>query len=275
VRDRAKSPNTIAANSVAAYSVLPPPPGSGRLFYEYYEIGSPALIPDYGTLTAKASGWCNKIDLTRALRADNFGFRFTGTVSVPAAGEYTFYTNSDEGSNLYINGSLVVNNDGWHPVREASGKVTLPAGKHQLVVTYFEIGGDTTLQVSWAGPSFAKTELVPDSPCFISTTSLPSPIIRPAAGTACGTAFSVRADAVAGRICVRVRLPRQARGRALVELYTAGGRLVGKSAAVPGETGFFTMKFSNAGAPLPAGIYLCRVSAGGFNRLASVISAGR
>ena len=43
--------------------------------------------------------------------SENFCARWTGVVRCPVEGEYTFYTNSDDGSQLFIDGHLVVGFD--------------------------------------------------------------------------------------------------------------------------------------------------------------------
>lgn len=94
-----------------------------------------------------------------AHREDDYGFRFRGALDVPASGRYTFYTTSDDGSMLYIDGALVVDNRGQHGPTEAEGEVTLTAGGHALEVTFFEHMGGDELSVRWKGPGFAKQEL--------------------------------------------------------------------------------------------------------------------
>jgi hypothetical protein len=92
-------------------------------------------------------------------RDDYFALRFTGYINIQTGGEYTFYTNSDEGSKLYVNGSLVVDNDGLHGTQEESGTVSLTAGKHLIVVTYFEYDGEQGLIVSYSGPGISKKQI--------------------------------------------------------------------------------------------------------------------
>ncbi|MGD8501940.1 MAG: PA14 domain-containing protein, partial [Phycisphaerales bacterium] len=82
---------------------------------------------------------------------------------------YTFYTTSDDGSQLFIDGAMVVDNDGTHGMVEQSGTVSLSAGLHDIVVTMFELGGGEGLDVEWEGPVIAR-EAVPDD-----VLSLPSP----------------------------------------------------------------------------------------------------
>ncbi|PYM12846.1 MAG: hypothetical protein DME18_10345, partial [Verrucomicrobia bacterium] len=81
---------------------------------------------------------------------DRFAARFTGTVFAPAGGQYTFYSSSDDGSAVYIDGQLVVNNDGNHPTREASGTVTLIAGVHTFEARFYEYNGDAWRVLRWS-----------------------------------------------------------------------------------------------------------------------------
>lgn len=71
-------------------------------------------------------------------------------------GKYTFWTASDDGSKLYIDGKLVVNNDGLHGMRSRSKKVHLSKGVKIIVVDFFQRGGGKGLKVDWAGPGFGK-----------------------------------------------------------------------------------------------------------------------
>ncbi len=128
------------------------------LNYAYYE-GAWGALPNFGALTPVRTGTTPTPDITPRLRADNFAFRYTGYVKVPTDGVYTFYTASDDGSQLFIGSTLVVNNDGLHATQEASGPIGLKAGVHAFTVTFFESGGDQVLNVSYAGPGIAKTAI--------------------------------------------------------------------------------------------------------------------
>jgi hypothetical protein len=54
---------------------------------------------------------------------DYYAARWTGSIRLDTAGAYTFYTSSDDGSRLYIDGSLVVNNDNIHPKNRSYPKL--------------------------------------------------------------------------------------------------------------------------------------------------------
>ena len=92
---------------------------------------------------------------------DSFGIRYTGAINVATGGSYTFYTTSDDGSALYIDGVMVVNNDFSQGPTERSGTVALTAGTHAIEIRYFEGGGGEELQVHVSGPDTAgiKTAL--------------------------------------------------------------------------------------------------------------------
>ncbi len=138
---------------------------NNSLKYSYYE-GSYAALPDFNALTPKKTGDINNFDISVADAQDYFAFKFDGIIRVPVDGNYTFYTTSDDGSKLYINGTsesnLVVNNDGLHGTVEASGNIFLTAGAHSIRVAFFEAAGDQVLKVAYQGPGIAK-QLIPDS----------------------------------------------------------------------------------------------------------------
>jgi hypothetical protein len=93
--------------------------------------------------------------------ADNVGAEFTGWVNIPAAGTWSFFTESDDGSKLYIDNQLVVDNDGLHGMEELGGTVNIATpGKHLFEVEFFEAGGGAGLIVSWQGPAVEK-QVVP------------------------------------------------------------------------------------------------------------------
>jgi PKD repeat protein len=126
--------------------------------YSYYE-GTWSTLPNFSSLTAVKSGNVSSFDMSVRNRTDNYAFQYTGYVQVPADGQYTFYTSSDDGSKLYIGTTQVVDNDGLHALQERSGTIGLRAGKHSITVTFFEATGGEGLTVSYSGPTLAKTTI--------------------------------------------------------------------------------------------------------------------
>ena len=129
--------------------------------YRYYE-GAWNALPDFNALTPAASGTTTSISVAPRLREDNFGLRFDANIAIPTAGAYTFYTNSDDGSRLWVGSTLVVDNDGLHGPQERSGVINLAAGTYAVGVAFFELGGGQVIDVSVSGPGLAK-QTIPNS----------------------------------------------------------------------------------------------------------------
>jgi hypothetical protein len=71
-------------------------------------------------------------------RYEWFAIDYSGRFWAEKPGDYDFSLTSDDGSNLYIDGELVVDNDGIHQTRERSGTVRLSRGVHDIRVSYFQ-----------------------------------------------------------------------------------------------------------------------------------------
>ena len=125
--------------------------------YEYYE-GEWLVLPDFETLTALHSGLVHEFHLEGVpdRRENHYGIRYEGTLQVETPGRYVFYTRSDDGTRLFVDGDEVVNNDGSHGPLESSGSIELDSGPVNLVVEYFEDVGGEHLQVFYKGPDFSK-----------------------------------------------------------------------------------------------------------------------
>ena len=87
---------------------------------------------------------------------NDWGARFSGVLDVPHAGNWTFYINSDDGSELWINGESIAQNHGMHGMREISGWVNLTAGLHDVRLEFFQGGGPHGFIFSWEGPNTSK-----------------------------------------------------------------------------------------------------------------------
>ena len=95
-------------------------------------------------------------DLSPRRRDDQFGLVFEGLLDVPGDGIYYFATRSDDGSQLFVDGQLVVDNDGEHAPVATSGEIALAKGRHALRLTFFENRGGEELAVEWEGPGFGR-----------------------------------------------------------------------------------------------------------------------
>ncbi len=92
---------------------------------------------------------------------DNFSIRWTGEVEAVFTETYTFYTNSDDGVRLWIDGQPLINNWTNHGNTEDNGKIDLVAGNtYSVVMEYYEDGGGAVAQLRWESPSTPK-DLIP------------------------------------------------------------------------------------------------------------------
>ncbi|MCW3465412.1 fibronectin type III domain-containing protein [Chitinophaga nivalis] len=134
----------------------------GALAYSFYYTTGNGTLPDFNTLTPITSGYTNTVSLTPATRGTNFSLLFKGIINIPTTGAYTFYTRSDDGSVMLIDGAQIVNNNYSQGVTERSGNVNLTAGTHLFQVGYSQGSGSSYLKVSYRGPNIVKQE-IPDS----------------------------------------------------------------------------------------------------------------
>jgi alpha-L-fucosidase len=84
---------------------------------------------------------------------------FHGVVDVPADAVYRFVLRSDDGSKLWLDGQLVVDNDGLHGSREARGSIALGQGQHSIRLVWFNATGGSDLGLTWAAPGQPFTPL--------------------------------------------------------------------------------------------------------------------
>jgi beta-glucosidase len=91
------------------------------------------------------------------VNANRWSAKWTGTITAPVTGEYTFSLTSDDGSRLFVNGTLTIDN--WRnqaPTTE-TGKVTLTAGQPvQIEVDFYQDGGGDSINLGWRVPSQAS-----------------------------------------------------------------------------------------------------------------------
>jgi hexosaminidase len=90
---------------------------------------------------------------------DQFGLIYNGYIDVSNEGIYTFSVDSNDGSRLYIDDELIVENDGWHGPLEKEGQIALEAGTHKIKLLYFQSGGRKSLKTFMKSPDGEKLEI--------------------------------------------------------------------------------------------------------------------
>ena len=103
---------------------------------------------------------------------DQFSVRWSGQVRPTTTETYTFYTNSDDGVRLYVNGQTIVDNWTDHGPTENSGTIALTAGQlYTVVMEFYENGGGALAQLSWSTPTIAK-QIVPQTQLYPNSTPI-------------------------------------------------------------------------------------------------------
>lgn len=119
--------------------------------WEMYK-GDFIKMPDLNKLKPKQKGITYEMNLNDDIKTPDhfFALRFESKIKIDKPGMYKFYTSSNDGSKLYINGKLIVDNDGLHGPVQKSGDIQLTKGMHDIQVEYFQGGGSKVLMVYYS-----------------------------------------------------------------------------------------------------------------------------
>ncbi|WP_426000508.1 alkaline phosphatase family protein [Caulobacter sp. DWR1-3-2b1] len=136
----------------------------GVTYRVYLLPEGPVRLPDFSRLQPAASGKSHELttDGLTLPRGDSVAVAFDGYLHLTAAGAYNFALASDDGSKLYIDGKLVVDNDGDHGVIMANGSINLQSGKHAIRVEWFNGGGGAWLGAYFEGPGIPRQFIDPN-----------------------------------------------------------------------------------------------------------------
>ncbi len=87
---------------------------------------------------------------------DYFAVIWEGQLKIVENGTYTFTLTSDDGSWLWIDGKLVINNGGLHGAQSMSNSTYLTKGVHHVKVMMYEWSGGACCRLSWSGPNVSS-----------------------------------------------------------------------------------------------------------------------
>ena len=125
------------------------PPGSpsNGFLVEVFEFNSLGSLPDFTGLTPDSTLVIGELDFSSTSSAwpgfdvvDNYAVLATTILIIESPGSYKFYLASDDGSLLFIDGSLVVDNGGLHSFKEKSASIDLDPGMYAIEVNAVVIG---------------------------------------------------------------------------------------------------------------------------------------
>ena len=169
---------SAAAQQTATFgtTVVIPSGLRGDVYHLHHNIWT---LPDFSRLEPVGSIWTTKLNVTPrhwkdgfpgvTKRDEWFGIVYTGRFWIEKPGKYQFALTSDDGSKLFIDDQLVIDNDCQHPPLARSGDARLTGGMHQIRVQYFQGPRDCiALVLEIAGPDedwriFTTEEFKPPS----------------------------------------------------------------------------------------------------------------
>ncbi|CAA9284509.1 MAG: GH119 / CBM16 [uncultured Cytophagales bacterium] len=129
------------------------------------------------------------------IAGETFSARWTGEVLPRFSQTYTFYTTTDDGVRLWVNGQLLV--DKWvsQGATEWNGTIALTAGRRYAIrMEYFENGNGALANLQWASASQAR-QVIPQSQLFSTSTVQTNLIGNPGFETGTLTPWTTWQDA--------------------------------------------------------------------------------
>jgi hypothetical protein len=134
----------LAQAIVANEGESPAPNGlNWRIF-----LGTWSNLPDFSQLYPSSVGRSVNVVLPTE-PTTNFAMDFSGYLKIDTAGTYLLGVSSDDGTKLYINNTLLVNNDGSHGDQFREAAIKLDPGYYPYRVEFFQGGGPLALRVTW------------------------------------------------------------------------------------------------------------------------------
>jgi hypothetical protein len=98
-----------------------------------------------------------------SIGSDTFSVRWSGWLKTRISGTYKFYTLSDDGVRLWVDGKLIIDNWTDHPITEDSGTIALDAvSSYEIKLEFYENTGNAIIALYWKPPGGEKT-IIPSS----------------------------------------------------------------------------------------------------------------
>lgn len=132
-------------------------PGLKAEYFNNMTMGGQPLFTE--TVSSVNFNWGNGSPSIDVLGRDHFSVRYTGYLRVPKSGDYQLELSSDDGSRVFIDDQLIINNWGNHSEQAKGQTLSLKSGHDYAVrIEYSENSGDAAVTFGYRatdGPDLA------------------------------------------------------------------------------------------------------------------------
>jgi hypothetical protein len=158
---------------------------------QYYGTTNFTDLLDTRYDTSVDFNWSNAAPFPN-MNQTNFSVKWTGQILAQYSQPYTFYTTSDDGVRLYINGNLIINDWSSHSATVDTATVQLQAGQYySMEMDYYQLTGAAIARLQWSSPSQPLSDIlqIPEQAWTLanfSTAQLAQPAVSGSLGDADG-----------------------------------------------------------------------------------------
>ena len=117
-------------------------------------------LPDFAKLKPTQTGKATSISPSVPGHNDGYGLLYTGEIACNTAGRYALALGSDDGSRLWVDGKMMIDNDGLHGDVTKHAELALTKGSHPFRLAYFQAGGGKALHLTVQPMSAAAESLL-------------------------------------------------------------------------------------------------------------------
>jgi arylsulfatase A-like enzyme len=118
-------------------------------------------VPNFETMTPTSHDKPSGLNLPD--RHDAFGAEFTGYLTVPKDGEYTFTAHSDGALHLWLHDAHLIDAEARDGGNNVTEKILLRAGAHPFRLYYAHTAGQPELSLRYTGPGIPEQDAPPSS----------------------------------------------------------------------------------------------------------------
>ncbi|MEW6702710.1 MAG: glycoside hydrolase family 3 C-terminal domain-containing protein [Bacteroidota bacterium] len=120
---------------------------------EYFDNKELKGVPRFARVDKQINFWWGGASPSKEINDDNYSVRWTGAIKAPATGDFILTVSSDDGTRLYVNDELVINDWNDHSLTAASTRIRMDEEKiYRIKLEYYENGGDAIVMLGWKLP---------------------------------------------------------------------------------------------------------------------------